>query len=46
MFDTEIANRYRTYILEPGGAYHPDEMYLNFRGKEPDIRALLKKRGL
>ena len=46
LFDTEIANAFRTNILETGGTKDPMELYINFRGKEPSIKPLLRKRGL
>ena len=46
IFNQEIANRFRKYILEPGGIYPADTMYQNFRGQEPTIQGLLRNRGL
>ena len=46
IFNKEIAERFRKNILEPGGTYPADQMYLNFRGKQPTIAPLLKYRGL
>ncbi len=46
LFDKETANAFRTQILEKGGTKDPMELYVAFRGKEPGIEALLKKRGL
>jgi peptidyl-dipeptidase Dcp len=45
IFDRAIAEKYRKNILEPGGIYPADEMYVNFRGRAPHIDALLRKRG-
>jgi hypothetical protein len=45
IFNQAIAEKYRKNILEPGGIYPADEMYVNFRGRQPKIAALLKKRG-
>jgi peptidyl-dipeptidase Dcp len=45
IFDRAIAEKYRKTILEPGGIYPADEMYVNFRGRQPKIDALLRKRG-
>jgi peptidyl-dipeptidase Dcp len=45
IFDRTIAEKYRKNILEPGGIYPADEMYVNFRGRQPKIDALLRKRG-
>ena len=46
IFDQKTARAFRTNILEKGGTDDPMKLYLDFRGKEPDINALLKKRGL
>ncbi|MDR2805778.1 MAG: M3 family metallopeptidase [Dysgonamonadaceae bacterium] len=46
IFDKDIAARFRHHILEPGGIYPADELYLQFRGKQPDVNALLRNRGL
>lgn len=46
IFNQEMAEKFRTYILTPGGIDDAMDMYLNFRGKEPDTTPLLKNRGL
>ena len=46
IFDQQTANAFRTNILEKGGSDDPMKLYVNFRGKEPSIDALLKNRGL
>ncbi|EIM75725.1 peptidyl-dipeptidase [Nitritalea halalkaliphila LW7] len=46
LFNPEKAKAFRTEILERGGTRDPMEMYVNFRGAEPTIEALLAKRGL
>jgi peptidyl-dipeptidase Dcp len=46
LFDEKTARAFRTNILEKGGTEDPMKLYLDFRGKEPDISALLMKRGL
>ncbi len=46
LFDQNTATLFRKQILERGGTADPMQMYKNFRGKEPDIKPLLKKRGL
>lgn len=46
IFNQEVASSFRYNILAKGGTLEPMEMYLNFRGKEPDVSALLKARGL
>ena len=46
IFDKETASKFRKYILERGGSKDAMEMYIDFRGKEPTIDALLENRGL
>lgn len=45
IFDKKTAESFRKNILERGGMSEPMEMYINFRGKQPDPNALLKNRG-
>lgn len=46
LFDPAKAKSFRTNILERGGTADPMILYKNFRGAEPKIDALLRKRGL
>ena len=46
IFNPELGAKFRETILSKGGTRDAMEMYLNFRGKEPSIQPLLKKRGL
>lgn len=46
LFNPEKANSFRKNILEKGGTEDPMKLYINFRGSEPDNKALLRKRGL
>ncbi|MFO7620019.1 MAG: M3 family metallopeptidase [Bacteroidales bacterium] len=46
IFDQPTATSYRKNILEKNGTMDAMQMYLNFRGREPGIEPLLKKRGL
>lgn len=46
LFNQEKAQAFRKEILERGGTDEPMKMYVNFRGAEPTIDALLQKRGL
>ncbi len=46
LFNQDKAQAFRREILEKGGTEDPMKMYVNFRGAEPKIDALLKKRGL
>ncbi|MBP6104540.1 MAG: M3 family metallopeptidase [Gammaproteobacteria bacterium] len=42
LFDPKIAHTFLTHILEQGGSKDFMEMYLAFRGKQPDVGALLR----
>lgn len=46
IFDRETAKRFRDHILSRGGTEDPMELYIRFRGREPEIDALLKRAGL
>ncbi|MFN8337940.1 MAG: M3 family metallopeptidase [Saprospiraceae bacterium] len=46
LFDQATALAFRKNILEKGGTADPMELYKRFRGAEPTIDPLLKKRGL
>ena len=46
IFNQEVAQKFRTYILSPGGIDDGMTMYKNFRGREPEIGPLLDNRGL
>ena len=46
VFNEDLANKYREFILEKGGTEDPMELYRLFRGDDPDISALLQDRGL
>jgi peptidyl-dipeptidase Dcp len=46
ILNREIATRFRKSILEKGGTKEAMQLYIDFRGKEPAIDALLDDRGL
>jgi len=46
LFDAATAQRLRDEILSKGGTQPGMELYVNFRGREPSIQALLEARGL
>ncbi len=46
LFNREVADRFRTFILEKGGSEPPMELYKSFRDREPDPDALLRREGL
>lgn len=45
IFNPELAKKFR-HLLERGNTVEPMKMYLEFRGKEPSVKPLLKDRGL
>lgn len=46
IFNQDVATRFRKYVLTPGGIDDAMDMYVNFRGKKPDTKPLLRNRGL
>lgn len=46
IFDPAVATAFRKSILENGGMYDAMEMYKAFRGREADVKPLLRNRGL
>ncbi len=46
IFDKETATRFRDNILAKSGTADHDQLYRDFRGKDPSVDALLKNRGL
>ena len=46
IFNPDVAEAFRTNILEKGGAEHPMTLYVRFRGHEPDSRALFERMGI
>ena len=45
-FDQDTANSFRENVLCKGGTEHPMTLYKRFRGKEPEIAALLRRNGI
>ncbi len=45
IFDSETANSFRKNILEKGGSCEPDELFRAFRGRDPEITALIERCG-
>jgi len=45
VFHKETAAKLRKHILAPGNATDRTEAYRQFRGRDPDVKALLEKRG-
>ena len=46
IYNQEVADKFRRFVLTPGGIDDGMVMYKNFRGREPKIDALLRNRGL
>ncbi len=46
IFDRPTAERFREFVLERGGTDEPLNLYVGFRGKEPQLEPLLRVRGL
>jgi len=45
IFDKETAQSFRKNILEKNGTADPMEMFVKFRGRQPDILPLMRNRG-
>ena len=46
LFDKETAAKFRENVLSRGGTEKPMDLYVRFRGREPDTDALLRRAGL
>lgn len=46
VFDSSVAALFEQNVLSRGGTDHPMTLYKNFRGREPDPNALLRRDGL
>lgn len=46
LYDQETANAYKEHILSKGGSQHPSILYKNFRGRDADPDALLRREDL
>lgn len=46
IFNRDVANKFRENVLSQGGSQHPMNLYVAFRGKEPNPDALLRRAGL
>ena len=46
LFNREVAEKFRADILSKGGTEKPMVLYKRFRGREPEIEALLERAGL
>ena len=45
-FDADVAARARKFIYSSGNSVDPMEAYKNFRGREPEVEPMLRKKGL
>ena len=46
IFNREVANKFKDNVLSRGGSQHPMNLYVAFRGQEPNPDALLRRAGL
>jgi peptidyl-dipeptidase Dcp len=46
IFDEATASSFRENVLSRGGTDDPMKLYVNFRGKEPDVKPMLERKGL
>lgn len=46
IYNPELAGKLKAWVFEAGGLREADELYRNFRGKDPEIDPLLRIRGL
>jgi peptidyl-dipeptidase Dcp len=46
LFDPATAKAFRDNVLSRGGTDDPMNLYKQFRGKEPDVKPMLKRKGL
>ena len=46
IFDREVADKFKEYILSKGGTEDPMDLFVRFRGRKPDPQALLERAGL
>ena len=46
IFNRTVADKFKEFVLSKGGTEDPMELYIKFRGKKPDPKALLERAGL
>ena len=46
IFNADTGQSFRTEILEKGGSKEPMELFVAFRGREPEVDALLRHSGI
>jgi peptidyl-dipeptidase Dcp len=45
LYDLEVAGRLREHVLSKGNTVEPAQAYRAFRGRDPEVSALMRKRG-
>lgn len=46
IFDSKISQRFLETFLQSGGAEEPMDLFIKFRGRKPDVNALLQQDGI
>lgn len=46
IFNKEIAKKFRESVLSQGGTQDPMQLYIQFRGQEPSVKALMERSGI
>lgn len=46
IFNKEIAKKFRESVLSQGGTQDPMKLYIQFRGQEPSVKALMERSGI
>ncbi|MCX7126038.1 MAG: M3 family metallopeptidase, partial [Gammaproteobacteria bacterium] len=46
LFDAETSKQFKKTFLESGGAKEPLDLFITFRGRKPEVDALLKQSGI
>lgn len=46
IFNKDIAKKFRDNVLSKGGTQDPMELYIQFRGQEPSVKALMERSGI
>ncbi|MBN2638499.1 MAG: M3 family metallopeptidase [Bacteroidales bacterium] len=46
LFDKETAERFRNEVLSKGGTDEPENLFRKFKGRDPDPKAYMQKKGL
>jgi len=46
IFNKKVATKFKDHVLSQGGTQDPMELYVKFRGQQPNPEALLKRAGL